>query len=169
MFSATVKLFIKLNCWKTKPTTLFLILEISSSVSFAMFLPSKIISPLVGLSRRPMICINVDLPDPDEPIMPMNSPCFISSVVLSSALRVVSPILYSLMTFLRLIIYFLALMNIADYFDHTISFYSGFNVNFFFVCSRQQIFAAFVLVNVKDNICRLAECYFRNICLIGCD
>ena len=46
--------------------------------------------PDVGESRHPIMCIRVDLPLPDGPIMEMNSPESISNETPSSA-RIVSP------------------------------------------------------------------------------
>ena len=43
------------------------------------------IVPCVGESRQPRICINVDLPLPDGPMIEINSPLSISSVTPSSA------------------------------------------------------------------------------------
>src|SRR3989338_3557899 len=39
-----------------------------------MVLPSNRYSPLVGLSKNPRICSRVDFPDPEGPIMAINSP-----------------------------------------------------------------------------------------------
>ena len=46
--------------------------------------------PDVGESKQPIICINVDFPLPDGPIIEMNSPESISNDTPSSA-RIVSP------------------------------------------------------------------------------
>ena len=42
-------------------------------------MPSSLIVPWVGESRQPRMCISVDLPLPDGPMMEMNSPSSISS------------------------------------------------------------------------------------------
>jgi len=55
---------------------LFLIPANSSSSKLSINFPSSQYSPLVGMSSAPRICIRVDLPDPDGPIMAANSPFF---------------------------------------------------------------------------------------------
>ncbi|MDW8166738.1 MAG: hypothetical protein RMJ67_09545 [Elusimicrobiota bacterium] len=39
-----------------------------------MFIPSIMTSPSVGLSRQPIICKKVDFPEPDGPVIAINSP-----------------------------------------------------------------------------------------------
>ena len=47
-------------------------------------MPSSWMVPQVGESRQPRICINVDFPLPDGPMIEMNSPSSMSSVISST-------------------------------------------------------------------------------------
>src|SRR5678816_3293569 len=59
----------RLKVWKTKPISLFRICANSSSfISLTSFSLNQY-SPLVGVSRQPIRFINVDLPDPDGPMI----------------------------------------------------------------------------------------------------
>ena len=64
----------RLNCWKTKPIVLLRMYAVWVSERFSIFLPLTITCPDDGLSNRPMMCMSVDLPEPDGPTMPMSSP-----------------------------------------------------------------------------------------------
>ena len=69
MFSSAVSTGSRLNAWKMKP-----ILSRRSSVSFASLsgpssTPSMTTVPPVGVSRPASQCINVDLPEPEAPMM----------------------------------------------------------------------------------------------------
>src|SRR4051794_28015917 len=52
--------------------------------------------PLDGRSRQPMMCMNVDLPDPDGPVTATNSPRYTSSDAPRSARTSTSPTWYVL-------------------------------------------------------------------------
>src|SRR5262249_34504385 len=54
-------------------------------------LPSRKYWPLVGRSRQPTMCMNVDLPDPDGPVTHTNSPGWTSSEAPRSAFTSMSP------------------------------------------------------------------------------
>src|SRR3954447_24933780 len=58
--------------------------------------PSSQYSPVVGLSRQPITFMNVDLPDPDGPMIATNSPSWISRETPRSAWTITSPIVYRL-------------------------------------------------------------------------
>ncbi len=73
----------------------------SSSVSFFVFTPSSRYSPLVGLSRSPMVFMSVDFPLPDGHMIATNSPSLIVRLIHLSILRVSPPIWYSRMMSLR--------------------------------------------------------------------
>jgi hypothetical protein len=53
--------------------------------------PSSTYVPLVGRSRQPMMFISVDLPEPDGPMMAMNSPSSTTIEMPSSARTSTSP------------------------------------------------------------------------------
>ena len=61
-------------------------------------------SPAVGESRQPMMCISVDLPEPDGPVIATHSPLAISSETPPSAWTSASPIPYTLVMFWMAII-----------------------------------------------------------------
>ncbi len=74
MFSRAVSVGTRLNAWKTNPT-----LSRRSSVSRLSFSSVRSTSPtktcpLVGVSRPARQCSNVDFPDPDGPMIAVNSP-----------------------------------------------------------------------------------------------
>src|SRR5690349_2891427 len=69
-----------------------------SSLSRATLLPSSQYSPRDGTSRQPRMFINVDLPDPDEPITATYSPASTRSDTPWSACSAVSPWPYVLVT-----------------------------------------------------------------------
>jgi hypothetical protein len=56
------------------------------------------IFPLVGESNNPIMFSNVDLPEPELPTIKTNSPCLIENDALSSALTLLSPSPYILLT-----------------------------------------------------------------------
>ena len=89
---------------KTNPSLFFLISANSSSERLETFLPSSRYCPLVGVSRQPSICMSVDLPDPDGPMIATNSPSFITNDAFLRATVSMSPLLYILDKFLHSII-----------------------------------------------------------------
>jgi hypothetical protein len=62
-----------------------------SSVSPATFSPSRMYSPLVGLSKQPRMLIKVDFPDPDGPMIAITSPRLTSMEMPHSACTSTSP------------------------------------------------------------------------------
>ena len=74
MFFIAFVFGIRLYVWNTNPIFLFLMLDSSLSAASSTFIPSKKYSPDVGLSKTPIIFINVDFPEPDGPTMDTNSP-----------------------------------------------------------------------------------------------
>ena len=65
----------RLNCWNTKPMK-----RLRTSASWSSSSDGDVVrrragtSPDVGTSRQPRMCISVDLPEPDGPMMATNSP-----------------------------------------------------------------------------------------------
>ena len=87
MFRRIVMFGKRLNCWNTMPMrSRILLMSISGEV---MSVPSKRIVPEVGRSRRFRLRRNVDLPQPDGPMMATTSPSLI--VVLMSRSTTWSP------------------------------------------------------------------------------
>ena len=66
----------------------------SSSESLEMSCPSRKYRPDVGVSRHPKICIKVDLPEPEGPIIATNSPFSISKLMFLRTGDIISPVLY---------------------------------------------------------------------------
>jgi len=68
----------RLKVWKTKPIFWFRIAASWNDESAETSCPSRTYVPLVGASRQPMMCISVDLPEPDGPMMaticPLSTP-----------------------------------------------------------------------------------------------
>src|SRR5690606_15194991 len=58
------------------------------------FIPFRLYSPRVGVSRHPRMFISVDLPDPDGPIRATNSPFLICRETDFKAWMVFAPITY---------------------------------------------------------------------------
>ncbi len=65
----------------------------ASSEIFPTFSPSKKYSPEVGESSAPRICINVDFPLPEGPMIATNSPLFILKLIFDRATVSTSPVL----------------------------------------------------------------------------
>ena len=94
----------RLKLWKTKPIS-----RLRTAASWVSFMPLTSTpfsqySPEVGESRQPMMCISVDLPEPEGPVMATHSPLAISSETPSSAWTSASPVPYTLVMFWMAII-----------------------------------------------------------------
>ena len=83
MLSWMEKVSRRLKSWKTKPRLSRRKAEISFSPRVQMLRMFRKISPLVGLSSPANMFKSVVLPEPDSPIMAVNSPC--STVKATSA------------------------------------------------------------------------------------
>ena len=81
----------RLNVWKTNPMASFRTRANSSSVSSLTSWPLSQYLPAVGVSRQPIMFMNVDLPLPDGPITATNSPCRISRSTPRTACTVSAP------------------------------------------------------------------------------
>lgn len=79
--SKTVVLWSKLKDWKTNPISSLRKEANSLSSNLETSLPLKINFPPEALSSKPKICIKVDFPDPEGPIMATNSPFSITKDV----------------------------------------------------------------------------------------
>ena len=55
-------------------------------------MPARRYSPEVGWSRQPRICIKVDFPEPDGPMIATNSPSLTRSETPRSASTVIEPV-----------------------------------------------------------------------------
>ena len=91
MFSSAFSVGSRLKAWKTKPT-----LSRRSWVSFLSFSPVSSVSPMREeppemVSSPAMQCMRVDLPEPDGPMIAVNSPCMNSTETRSRATTFVSP------------------------------------------------------------------------------
>ena len=84
-FSFAVNTGTRLYAWKTKPIFFNLKSMISLGPKFEMLILSIITSPLVGVSSPPIRFNNVVLPQPDGPIIAVNSPFSNSIVTLLTA------------------------------------------------------------------------------------
>ena len=96
MFSAAVSVGMRLNAWKTKPTR-----SRRSCVSFfSLSVPSSVspihTEPLVSESRPASVCMSVDLPEPDGPMIAVKRAVAKSTVTPSSARTSASPLPYTL-------------------------------------------------------------------------
>ena len=91
MFSAAVSVGTRLNAWKTNPT-----LSRRSAVSCFSLRDVRSTSPMkteppVGVSSPATQCSRVDLPEPDGPMIAVNSPRANSIVTPRSASTAASP------------------------------------------------------------------------------
>ncbi len=98
-FSNAEYLGSKLNVWKTKPISLFLISANWLSESLATSGPFRQYLPADGVSRQPRIFINVDFPDPEGPIKATYSFFLMFRLTPLRAFTTSSPILYHLVNF----------------------------------------------------------------------
>ena len=96
MFSATSSVGTRLNAWKTKPTRSRRSLVSFLSLSFVRSVSPIHTEPLVRSSSPASVCISVDLPEPDGPMMAVNWPVAKSTVTPSSARTSASPLPYTL-------------------------------------------------------------------------
>lgn len=78
MFSRAVSVGTRLNAWKTNPTRSRRSSVKRLSVSCETSVSPKRTVPEVGESSAASMCINVDLPEPDGPMMAVNSPALTS-------------------------------------------------------------------------------------------
>src|SRR5215213_7628581 len=96
-FSSAERVGMRLKNWNTKPIRSRL-----RSVSFRSESPESSVPPTItrpeeGLSRAPRMCSSVLFPDPEGPIIAVNSPLVSSSETSLSALTVVEPSPYTLL------------------------------------------------------------------------
>ena len=74
MFSSAVRTGSRLNVWKTKPIAWRRISVRSWSESESSRVPASSTQPAVGRSSPARMCIRVDLPEPDGPMIAVNVP-----------------------------------------------------------------------------------------------
>ncbi len=89
-FWRTLSFGSRLKNWKTKPILRFRMRASSRMEAVEISVPSSLMLPLLGESRQPRMCMSVDLPLPEGPMIEMNSPPSMSRSTLSSA-RISSP------------------------------------------------------------------------------
>ena len=92
MFSSALRVGTRLKDWKTKPTRSRRRVVRSLSLSLPSEVPSTTASPEVGVSSAARQCMRVDLPEPEGPMMAVNSPCIRSTVTPSRARTSASPL-----------------------------------------------------------------------------
>ena len=68
----------RLNCWKTNPIRRLRTWASSSSDIVLTSSPARRKVPDVGTSRQPRMCMRVDFPDPEGPMIATYSPVSIS-------------------------------------------------------------------------------------------
>ena len=90
-FSSAFSIGSRLKNWKMKPTCWRRSFVSAVSSSALSGIPAIETVPEVGLSRPARMCISVDLPDPDGPMMAVNRPFGKSTVTPSSARTAASP------------------------------------------------------------------------------
>ncbi len=98
MFSNAFRVGSRLNAWKMKP-----ILSRRSLVSCLSLRPVISVSPIqirppLTVSSPARQCIRVDLPEPEGPMIAVNRPRWMSTSTASSAVTLVSPDPYALVT-----------------------------------------------------------------------
>ena len=94
MFWPAVRVGTRLKAWKMKPMC-----SRRNSVRALSFRPKSSVPPIrmevagfgSGVSRVAMVCISVDLPEPEGPIIAVNLPCSKSTETLLRAWTVASP------------------------------------------------------------------------------
>ena len=91
MFSSAVSIGSRLKNWKTKPMWRRRSLVRSESFRVVISVPEISTVPVVGLSSPAMMCISVDLPEPDGPITAVSLRSPTSSETPLSASTAVSP------------------------------------------------------------------------------
>ena len=91
MFSSAVSVGSRLKNWKMNPTWCRRRSVRRLSERFVTSVPAIATVPEVGLSRPAMMCMSVDLPDPDGPITAANWPGTISRVIPRRASTAASP------------------------------------------------------------------------------
>ena len=92
MFSSAVNVGMRLNAWKMKP--------MRSRRSFVSFFSLSVerstspihTEPLVSESSPAIVCMSVDLPEPDGPMMAVKRAVANSTLMLSSARTSASPL-----------------------------------------------------------------------------
>ena len=91
MFSRASRTGSRLKDWKTNPTRSRRSSVSLRSSSWVISTPSRMTEPEVGRSSPARMCISVDLPEPDGPMMAVNRPLGNPTVTPSSAWTAASP------------------------------------------------------------------------------
>src|SRR5205823_3009243 len=85
--------------WKMKPSFWLRMRARARAESVATSSPSSQYRPPLGESRHPRMCISVDLPEPDGPVIETNSPAPMLQSTPRNACTAFSPESYVLVTF----------------------------------------------------------------------
>ena len=91
MFSSAVSTGIRLKNWKMKPSLSRRSLVRSASSRPVISTPSSCTVPEVGRSSPARMCISVDLPEPDGPMMALKRPRSNSTLTPASASTAAAP------------------------------------------------------------------------------
>ena len=91
MFSSAVRTGMRLKNWKMKPSLSRRSLVRSPSSRPVISVPSSITEPAVGRSSPARMCISVDLPEPDGPMIAEKRPRSNSVVTPARASTAASP------------------------------------------------------------------------------
>ncbi len=91
MFSSAVSIGRRLKNWKTKPMWSRRSFVSSESFRVVISVPPTVTDPEVGLSSPARMCISVDLPDPDGPMIAVSLPFCTSTETPRRASTAVSP------------------------------------------------------------------------------
>jgi hypothetical protein len=92
MFSARSSVGSRLNDWKMKPIRSRRSRVSALSLSEVISVSPRYTSPDVGRSRPARTCSSVDLPEPEGPMIAVNSPSPRPTLTLSRAATVLSPV-----------------------------------------------------------------------------
>ena len=91
MFCSAVNIGSRLKLWKMKPILWRRSMVSWLSVMVVMSAPSNMMCPPVAESSPASVCISVDLPEPDGPMMAVNRPCSNATFTPRSAWTAFSP------------------------------------------------------------------------------
>ena len=91
MFSSAVSTGIRLKNWKMKPSLSRRSLVRSPSSRSVISTPSSTTEPEVGRSSPARMCISVDLPEPDGPMIALKRPRSKATLTPASASTAASP------------------------------------------------------------------------------
>ncbi len=92
MFWRAVNIGSRLKLWKMKPMSCLRSKVSCLSFIFVRSRPSNMMRPPVAESSPARVCINVDLPEPDGPMMAVNLPRSKATLTLRNACTAFAPV-----------------------------------------------------------------------------